>query len=72
MCLTDGTLDSCLSAVGHLLRDEDREVVAVAELLLLGAAFELGVEAADRGKMQTAEETVKVDGLRVQIHHAVL
>jgi hypothetical protein len=63
--LADGAFDAGLGAVGDLLGHEGGEEVAVAEAFLLGAGRELGVETADGGQVQAAQQGVEVEGRRV-------
>ena len=60
--LARGALDAGLGAVGDFFGDEEGEEVAVAEGIGFSAGLEFGVESSDGGEVETAEETVEVDG----------
>ncbi len=67
---TDGALNPGLRPVGDLLGDEEREVVAEGELILLRARLELGVEPPHRREVEAAEHRVEVEAFGERAFHA--
>lgn len=51
-----------VSPLRDFFGNQDGKVVSVAHLLLLGASLEFDVEPTHGRKMQSTEESVKVDG----------
>jgi hypothetical protein len=61
-------LKAGLGAMRDLLGHEQGQEVAVAQTVLLGALGEVGIESADSGQMQPAQERIDVDRGRRRRH----
>jgi len=59
---TDGALDARLAAVRYFLGNEERQILAVGELLRLRPDFQFRIEPPHGGQMKPAKHGVQIDG----------